>query len=759
MTVNGIKYDIVLKKLKAGAIKRYTQPATEKGVIGAAAFHDCSVYWQLNENYYIEFKVKDKYINQGLVPINPKKKTQDVAKWWFQNFAVYGVEDIDLKDIKKTKKKKKKNDIKGVTNHNGRRLKAFFAAHWNDMIGDGDLNKSLKRIELVLHQRKIVQTSTEFKINGEFIEPIYENGPRIKREPNNYGNYGLSQCLRSGSNTNTNNSNLRSKIRKRKRKRDQCQYSQNLNVDRHHRRITNNCINSYSSSPRKRQRLQSVVKNEDISSESSDDDDDIDLDITSSSNSNSNCNSMSMIPPSITPMMNIAMPQTVNPTVYSNPSFLNGLTQAIPWDELKRLRVENKTLAVKNNDLERANCKLRQDLNKLSRNYQNLESEMFNNKHVQSQTEQKVNKMVDIKIEKDSQNYDLEKKYQVLQEENNRLQKELHRKRNLEIELKKKQKELNDMEQHIEKSIEDSLNPALKGNVNGKVIDLITGSTLSAGPCNSYLLKKEDEDIIKLKQENDALREENKSMIHDKERMDAYYRNQYINLYNSLCNKFIQDIANQFGQIKGEIDRLKQENADLQFQRDFWYSIIGQCNPKMIELLMSTHDIVANNGNDTNTIINIINNHINNNNENFSETNSQNTLLTNSSPQQTQLFDIMNVGKENINNINTNNGHNQNETQMSSNSVENVKDNNKLTPIPANSMTMNNGPFPIQAPLPLPANSWQAIQTTKPSKKQNQGLNLNLNPNNSHQNGLIQLSQPNITNNVISAQILDLNSK
>ena len=76
MTVNGIKHEIDIKKLKAGAIKRYTQPGTEKGLIGTGAFHDCCIYWELNNNYYLEFKLRSKYVKK-LLPVNEKKKTTD----------------------------------------------------------------------------------------------------------------------------------------------------------------------------------------------------------------------------------------------------------------------------------------------------------------------------------------------------------------------------------------------------------------------------------------------------------------------------------------------------------------------------------------------------------------------------------------------------------------------------------------------------------------------------------------------------------
>ena len=307
MTVNGNKYEIDILKLKAGAIKRYTQPGTETRLIGTAAFHDCSICWQLNNDYFIEFKLRSKYIKQ-LLPVDEKKKTTDVARWWFQNYGVYGL--MQFNKNTDSNKKNNGNETKGLYNHNGMKLKPYFAAHHNDMVGGGDLNKSLKRIEIVLHQRNTNKIPTEFRINGELIEPICfiktENGQhlnnrnnngftlnahnnngftlKIKREPNMMHSSSSGSSTEnevSQSNINTNNPKTRSKIRKRKRCHADTIHPQQIktnNLNEHHRRITND---SYSSSPRKRQRLQSVVRDEDISSQS-DDDSDIDMDSSSS---------------------------------------------------------------------------------------------------------------------------------------------------------------------------------------------------------------------------------------------------------------------------------------------------------------------------------------------------------------------------------------------------------------------------------------------------------------------------------------------
>merc|ERR1712129_395495 len=55
---------------------------------------------------------------------------------------------------------------------NGLRLKPFIAAHHNDMINDGDLNKSLRRIVLVLHKKKDSASQTVLKINNRLIPLI-----------------------------------------------------------------------------------------------------------------------------------------------------------------------------------------------------------------------------------------------------------------------------------------------------------------------------------------------------------------------------------------------------------------------------------------------------------------------------------------------------------------------------------------------------------------------------------------------------------
>ena len=86
--------------------------------------------------------------------------------------------------------------------------------------------------------------------------------------------------------------------------------------------------------------------------------------------------------------------------------------------------------------------------------------------------------------------------------------KELYKKRNLEKELHQKQQEINQMEECIENTIEQSMDPLLRNTDN---VILPNGNTFTPGPSNPLFLsgsniyndneerEEEEEEINKLK--------------------------------------------------------------------------------------------------------------------------------------------------------------------------------------------------------------------------------------------------------------------
>ena len=138
-------------------------------------------------------------------------------------------------------------------NEDGMKLKPYLAVHHNDMVGSGDLNKSLKRIELILHQRissKMINRETVFKINGRLIAPICfikiedENEQRkneklpisfrIEQEliststENSKARYSMKNEVNDQENENTNNSKLGSISTIKSRKRSRYEFEESM---------------------------------------------------------------------------------------------------------------------------------------------------------------------------------------------------------------------------------------------------------------------------------------------------------------------------------------------------------------------------------------------------------------------------------------------------------------------------------------------------------------------------------------------------
>eukprot|EP01084_Bolivina_argentea_P051339 94439_1 len=137
---------IQMIKIKIGAVKRYTQPKTNKEIFGAATFYKKSVFWQLDSQnkYILEMRLKSRECRQKL-PVNASQTAKDVATWWYQCWGLHGIRE-----------EHKDNNIK---------LRQFFAIHDNTFVHKTSLHHSIQRVSLWLHKQKTNESIITATIN------------------------------------------------------------------------------------------------------------------------------------------------------------------------------------------------------------------------------------------------------------------------------------------------------------------------------------------------------------------------------------------------------------------------------------------------------------------------------------------------------------------------------------------------------------------------------------------------------------------
>ena len=79
-----VTHSIQMLKVKVGAIKRYTQPATNNKVIGTATFWNNRLFFEIGQDFMLEMRLSRKAIESGKVKTVKKQCARDVAEWWYQ---------------------------------------------------------------------------------------------------------------------------------------------------------------------------------------------------------------------------------------------------------------------------------------------------------------------------------------------------------------------------------------------------------------------------------------------------------------------------------------------------------------------------------------------------------------------------------------------------------------------------------------------------------------------------------------------------
>ena len=146
--VNGEHFEIDIWRLKSIGIKRYSQPNTEKKAMGTVAGIFTSISWNLNDRYSIEITVDPK--QQKLVKVDADSKrdlSSNLATLWYQIWCNFGIYHNKSGDIR-----------------------LYLAVHLHDLVANGNLNDTLKRIHIVLHKVKSYRNNTEFEVNGQVVD-------------------------------------------------------------------------------------------------------------------------------------------------------------------------------------------------------------------------------------------------------------------------------------------------------------------------------------------------------------------------------------------------------------------------------------------------------------------------------------------------------------------------------------------------------------------------------------------------------------
>lgn len=144
LCINDKIWETQLLAMQAGEIKKSLQPSTRETLIATGAFHDMNFIQKYDGPYYVQWKLKEKYIKEE-VKVDIKKKRKDVAPFWYQNWGINGIRETGEPNFE---------------------TKPFVGIHNNRFIGGTSREKCEQRIVLYIYAGKNAPKIESINING-----------------------------------------------------------------------------------------------------------------------------------------------------------------------------------------------------------------------------------------------------------------------------------------------------------------------------------------------------------------------------------------------------------------------------------------------------------------------------------------------------------------------------------------------------------------------------------------------------------------